>query len=105
MSPYRAIRLERFAPSFRSAADIIELPGRAPGPDEITVRNGWCGVNGIFDTQIARNAVDYVKMSITPRRASATTAVAAGLAGWTGSLERCWGSIVASIKACLASGQ
>jgi NADPH:quinone reductase-like Zn-dependent oxidoreductase len=63
MSPYRAIRLERFAPSFRSAADIIELPDRAPGPGEITVRNGWCGVNGIFDTQIARNAVDYVKIA------------------------------------------
>jgi NADPH-dependent curcumin reductase CurA len=27
------------------------------------VRNQWCGVNGIFDTQIARNAVDYVKIA------------------------------------------
>ena len=62
MTAYRAIQLERFAPSFRKAADIIVLPRRAPGPGEIAVRNLWCGVNGIFDTQIARNAVDYVKI-------------------------------------------
>jgi NADPH-dependent curcumin reductase CurA len=63
VSFYRAIQLERFATSFRTAADIIELPLRAPGPGEIRVRNAWCGVNGIFDTQIARNAVDYVKIA------------------------------------------
>jgi NADPH-dependent curcumin reductase CurA len=62
VTAYRAIQLERFAPSFRRAADIISLPRRAPGPGEIAVRNLWCGVNGIFDTQIARNAVDYVKI-------------------------------------------
>jgi NADPH-dependent curcumin reductase CurA len=59
----RAIRLERFADSFRAATDIIELPASRPGRGEITVRNIWCGVNGIFDTQIARNAVDYVKIA------------------------------------------
>jgi NADPH-dependent curcumin reductase CurA len=63
MSDYRAIRLERFAPSFRGGADIVDLPHRAPGPNEISVKNLWCGVNGIFDTQIARNAVDYVKIA------------------------------------------
>jgi NADPH-dependent curcumin reductase CurA len=63
VSSYRAIRLERFAPSFRAAADIVELPLRPPGPGEIRVRNGWCGVNGIFDTQIARDAVDYVRIA------------------------------------------
>jgi NADPH-dependent curcumin reductase CurA len=57
---YRAIRLERFAPGFRAAADIVAVPVTAPGPGEIRVRNRLCGVNGIFDTQIARNAVDYV---------------------------------------------
>jgi NADPH-dependent curcumin reductase CurA len=64
VSGYQAIQLQRFAPSFRAAADIVQLDHRAPGPGEITVRNAWCGVNGIFDTQIARNAVDYV--TITP---------------------------------------
>jgi NADPH-dependent curcumin reductase CurA len=59
---YRAIRLERFAPSFREATDIVDLQLVAPGDGEISVRNLWCGVNGIFDTQIARNAVDYVRI-------------------------------------------
>jgi NADPH-dependent curcumin reductase CurA len=59
----RAIRLERFAPSFRAATDIVTIPDRAPGPGELAVRNLWCGVNGIFDTQIARNAVDYVTIA------------------------------------------
>lgn len=61
---YRAIRLERFASSFRDATDLIDLPERAPGAGEIAVRNRWCGVNGIFDTQIARNAVDYVRVAV-----------------------------------------
>lgn len=61
---YRAIRLERVAPSFREGSEIVELPLAAPGPGEIRVRNLHCGVNGIFDTQIARNAVDYVKIAL-----------------------------------------
>jgi len=60
----RAIRLERFAESFRLATEIVALPERVPGPGEIAVRNLWCGVNGIFDTQIARNAVDYVSIAL-----------------------------------------
>lgn len=61
---YRAIRLERIAGSFRDGCEIVDLPLRAPGPGEIQVRNRWCGVNGIFDTQIARNSVDYVKIAL-----------------------------------------
>jgi NADPH-dependent curcumin reductase CurA len=62
VATYRAIRLERFSSTFRGAADIVAMPLGDPAPDEIRVRNAWCGVNGIFDTQIARNAVDYVKI-------------------------------------------
>lgn len=61
---YRAIRLERIAPSFREGADIVELPVTAPQRGEIRVRNLFCGVNAIFDTQIARNLVDYVKIAL-----------------------------------------
>jgi NADPH-dependent curcumin reductase CurA len=56
----RAIRLDKFADNFRAATSIVALEPGIPGPGEIAVRNVWCGVNGIFDTQIARNAVDYV---------------------------------------------
>lgn len=61
---YGAIRLERFGTSFREAADIVRLPLAAPGPGEIRVRNRHCGVNAIFDTQIARDAVDYVTITL-----------------------------------------
>jgi NADPH-dependent curcumin reductase CurA len=56
--------MERFAPTFREAADIVEVPLTEPGPGEVRVRNRYCGVNAIFDTQIARNAVDYVKIGL-----------------------------------------
>lgn len=61
---YRAIRLERIAPSFREGAEIVTLPLAEPQRGEIRVRNLFCGVNGIFDTQIARNAVDYVRIAL-----------------------------------------
>ena len=57
---YRAIQLQRFAPSFREATGIVELPVEAPGPGEIRVSNHWTGVNGIFDTQLSRDAFDYL---------------------------------------------
>ncbi len=61
---FRAIRMDRFAPSFREAAGIVAMDLAAPGAGEVRVRNRYCGVNAIFDTQIARNAVDYVKIRV-----------------------------------------
>jgi hypothetical protein len=61
---YRAIQLQRFADSFRAAAQIVTLDLTDPAPGQVLVRNHYCGINGIFDTQIARNAVDYVKIGL-----------------------------------------
>ena len=61
---FRAIRMDRFAPSFRETAGIVELDLAEPATGELRVRNLYCGVNAIFDTQIARNAVDYVKIRV-----------------------------------------
>lgn len=61
---YRAVELQQFAESFRAGCNIVTLPLTEPGPGEIRVRNRFCGVNGIFDTQIARNAVDYVTIPL-----------------------------------------
>lgn len=60
----QVLRQCRFAQSFRDAVDLITEPLTDPGPGEIRVRNHWCGVNGIFDTQIARNAVSYVPVRL-----------------------------------------
>ena len=59
---YGAIEQYRFADSFRAATRIVELPVQEPGPGEVLVRNAWAGVNGIFDTQLARNAVGTIRM-------------------------------------------
>lgn len=61
---YRAIQLTRFADRFRDGSEIVDLPLRDPAPGEIVVRNQYCGINGIFDTQITRNAVDYVSIKL-----------------------------------------
>jgi NADPH-dependent curcumin reductase CurA len=61
---YKAIQLQRFADRFRDGSEIVDLPLRDPAPGEIVVRNHYCGINGIFDTQIARNAVDYVSIKL-----------------------------------------
>lgn len=61
---YRAIQLQRFADSFRAATQIVTLDLNDPAPGQVLVRNHYCGINGIFDTQIARNAVDYVKIGL-----------------------------------------
>lgn len=61
---YGALRLERFADSFREGTDMVQVPLTAPGPGEIRVRNRHCGINAIFDTQIARDAVDYVTVAL-----------------------------------------
>ena len=62
---YRAIRHGALCPELSARRPILsKLPLTAPGPGEVRVRNRYCGVNAIFDTQIARNAVDYVKIGL-----------------------------------------
>ena len=63
-SHYSAIQLQTFADTFRNATGIIQLPFVEPTGQQVAVRNQYCGINAIFDTQIARNSVDYVKLSL-----------------------------------------
>ncbi len=83
---YRALQLTRHARSLRQATEIVRMPWREPGPGEIAVRNGWCGINAIFDTQIARNAVDYVRVQLPAvmgvEAIGTVTAVGAGVSGF-----------------------
>ena len=83
---YGAIRLVRFAESFRAGSEIARLPLVMPGPGGIRVRNRFCGVNGIFDTQIARNLVDYVKIGLPTftgvEALGLVDAVGDGVTGW-----------------------
>ncbi len=83
---YRALQLTRHARTLRAATEIVPLPMREPGPGEIAVRNAWCGINGIFDTQIARDAVDYVSVQLPAvmgvEAIGTVSAVGAGVRGF-----------------------
>jgi NADPH-dependent curcumin reductase CurA len=57
---YRAIMLEGQADNFRAASAIRTLTTRPLEAGEVLVRNHYCGINGIFDTHIAKEKVDYV---------------------------------------------
>ena len=50
----RLLQQQGFAASFREAVTLVDEAVPAPGPGEIRVRHQWCGVNGVFDTQIGR---------------------------------------------------
>ena len=82
---YRAIEQYRFADSFQAATRISELRLPQPAPGEVLVRNAWCGINGIFDTQLARNAVGTIRLEppfLTGVEAVGTVAaVGAGVTG------------------------
>lgn len=57
---YRKVILTRFGEDFRACTDIVETPWRDPGEDEVVVRNIYAGVNGVYDYNMMRNAVDYI---------------------------------------------
>lgn len=82
---YRAIEQYRFADSFQAATRISELTLPQPAPGEVLVRNAWCGINGIFDTQLARNAVGTIRLEppfLTGVEAVGTVAaIGAGVTG------------------------
>ncbi len=80
------LQQQRFAASFREAVERVDEPVPAPGRGEIRVRHHWCGVNGVFDTQIARNAVDYVTLRLPcgtgVESIGVVDAVGPGVLGW-----------------------
>lgn len=49
---YRKLIAPRFSKNFREAAEIVEVPLSPPGPQEITIRNRFAGVNAT-DVNIA----------------------------------------------------
>jgi NADPH-dependent curcumin reductase CurA len=57
---YRKLVLTGFGDALRGHTAIVEAPWQDPGPGEVVVRNVLAGVNGIYDLNMARNAVDYI---------------------------------------------
>lgn len=68
MSPfpksYRKVVLTGFGHTLRGHTEIQDTPWQDPGPQEVVILNVLAGVNGIYDLNMARNAVDYI--TVTP---------------------------------------
>ncbi|MCB2107275.1 MAG: zinc-binding dehydrogenase [Rhodobacteraceae bacterium] len=58
---YRKFILKHFGDDFRSCTGIVETPWQDPGDGEVVIRNLLAGVNGIYDFNMVRNAVSYMK--------------------------------------------
>jgi len=61
---YRKFILTQFGEDFRACTNIITTPWQDPGPDEVVVKNIYAGVNGVYDFNMMRNAVDYIKFTV-----------------------------------------
>ena len=57
---YRALELRRFAKTLREAADIVDLPARAPAPGEVAVRHRRRAADIEGEEHLQRRVVDKV---------------------------------------------
>lgn len=60
---YRKLVAQRFAPDFRSAIGIEELPIPVPAADQIVIRNQFAGINAGFDTLVCRGETPYLNLT------------------------------------------
>lgn len=61
---YRKFILTHFGENFRACTSIVETPWRDPSENEVVVKNMIAGVNGVYDFNMMRNAVDYIKIEL-----------------------------------------
>lgn len=60
---YRKLVIHQVTGDFRTSTRIVEEPWRAPGRGEVVIRNEFAGCNAIFDKNLCRNAVRYVRVN------------------------------------------
>lgn len=61
---YRKFILTQFGDDFRACTKIIDTPWQDPGDDDVVVKNTYAGVNGVYDFNMMRNAVSYIKFDV-----------------------------------------
>ena len=61
---YRKFILTQFGEDFRACTKIVETPWQDPGENEVVVKNIYAGVNGVYDFNMMRNAVSYIKFDV-----------------------------------------
>ncbi|MDX2143479.1 MAG: zinc-binding dehydrogenase [Rhodospirillaceae bacterium] len=61
---YRKFILTKFGDDFRDCTAIVDTPWQDPEENEVVVRNIYAGVNGVYDYNMMRNAVSYIKFDV-----------------------------------------
>jgi NADPH-dependent curcumin reductase CurA len=61
---YRKFILTQFGDDFRACTKIVDTPWQDPGPGQVVVKNMIAGVNGVYDFNMMRNAVSYIKFDV-----------------------------------------
>lgn len=61
-SDYRKLVIHQITGDFRTSTKVVTEKWRAPAEGEVVIRNEFAGCNAIFDKNLCRNAVRYVKV-------------------------------------------
>jgi NADPH-dependent curcumin reductase CurA len=62
-SDYRKLIIHQITGDFRSSTTVVKEAWRAPQAGEVVIRNEFAGVNAIFDKNLCRNTVRYIKVN------------------------------------------
>jgi NADPH-dependent curcumin reductase CurA len=59
---YKKLIIHQLTGNFRSSTQVVEESWRDPGPGELVIRNVYAGCNGVYDTNLCRNRMRYLKV-------------------------------------------
>jgi NADPH-dependent curcumin reductase CurA len=59
---YQKLIIRRITGDFRTSTQVVKEVWRAPQAGEVVIRNEFAGVNAIFDKNLCRNSVRYIKV-------------------------------------------
>lgn len=59
---YRKLIIHALTGDFRSSTTVVDEAWSDPGPGQVLVRNVYAGCNAIFDKNLCRNSIRYVKV-------------------------------------------
>jgi NADPH-dependent curcumin reductase CurA len=62
-SDYRKLVISKITGDFRTSTEIVKEVWRAPQAGEVVIRNEFAGCNAIFDKNLCRNSVRYIKVN------------------------------------------
>ena len=59
---YQKLIIRQLTGDFRSSTCVVEQAWREPGPGQVVIRNVFAGCNGVYDTNLCRNRLRYIKV-------------------------------------------